>query len=196
MARQPRAETEPGIHHVFARGNDRGLIFRNDGDRRVYLRLLAEAIARMSWRCLSYCLMDNHVHLLVETQEPNLGVGMHRLHGGYAQFFNRRYSRVGHLFQGRFGSVRVESDQQLWTVVRYVALNPVEANYCVTPDDYPWSSHGATLRAEESPILDVGRLLEYFAAAGGEPRLRYREFVAAPAPGHSTRARPRAPLPI
>ncbi|MEA2387328.1 MAG: REP-associated tyrosine transposase, partial [Thermoleophilaceae bacterium] len=125
-----------------------------------------------------------------------LGAGIQRLHGTYGQRFNRRHQTVGHLFQGRYGSVLIQSDPHLWTVIRYVALNPVEANYCVTPDDYPWSSHGATLRAEESPILDVGRLLEYFAAAGGEPRLRYREFVAAPAPGHSTGARPRAPLPI
>lgn len=98
---------------MFARGNRKQAIFRDDRDRRDYLGLLALEIRRTRWRCLSYCLMGNHVHLLVETPEANLAVGMQRLQGDYARTFNQRYKTVGHLFQGRYGSVRIRSDRQL-----------------------------------------------------------------------------------
>src|SRR5689334_15226266 len=113
MARQPRNETEAGIHHVYARGVERRLIFGDDDDRRLYLRLLQGVAAKFRWRLLGYCLMPNHVHLLIETREPNLGRGMHSLHGVYAQTFNERWDRVGHLFQSRFGSRWVTDEVQL-----------------------------------------------------------------------------------
>src|SRR5213082_2729696 len=120
MPRQLRQEVEGGIHHVYARGNDRRRIYLDDTDRRTYLFLLARVVLVKRWRCLAYCLMDNHLHLLVETPEANLGSGMQRLHSLYAQIHNERHGRCGHLFQDRFGSVRVLSDEQLWAVVAYV----------------------------------------------------------------------------
>ena len=80
-------------------------------DRRRYLKLLEDACERTRWTCLSYCLMGNHMHLLIETREPNLGNGMHRLHGSYAQYFNRRHGFVGHLFQDRYESVTIANDR-------------------------------------------------------------------------------------
>jgi REP element-mobilizing transposase RayT len=91
---------ENGIFHVYARGNDRQAIYRDDGDRATYLRLLERVVRRQEWRVLAFCLMDNHVHLLVQTPHADLGRGMQRLHGHYAQTFNARHGRVGHLFQG------------------------------------------------------------------------------------------------
>ena len=89
---------------MFARGNDRQAIYRDDDDRRLYLDPARRTVARKRWRCLAYCLMDNHVHLLIETPEANLGAGMQWLHGLYGRSFNDRHGRSGHVFQGRYGA--------------------------------------------------------------------------------------------
>jgi REP element-mobilizing transposase RayT len=162
---------------VYARGNWKQLIYVDDRDRAVYLDLLGETVRRYAWRCLAFCLMDNHVHLMVETEEANLGSGMQRMHGRYAQAFNVRHRRTGHLFQGRFGSVRVKSDAQLLLVARYIARNPVTAGLCEDPALWPWSSHQAVLTGTFPAWLDVPRLLEYFASDGGDGLRRYGAFV-------------------
>jgi putative transposase len=173
VPRKPREEVEGGVFHVFARGNDKRLIYRDDVDRRVYLTMLRGTVRQRRWRLLSYCLMENHVHLLVETPEANLGDGMQRLHSLYASEFNKRHRRSGHVFQGRYGAVRIKTDEQLWTVAAYIATNPVRAGLCDTPADWRWSSHSAALEAEGPDWIDVPRLLTYFGSAGGDPRQRY-----------------------
>ena len=178
VPRKPREELAGAIHHVYARGNAKQLIYRDDTDRTRYLLLLGHVVLRQRWRCLAYCLMDNHVHLLIETPEPNLGRGMQRLHGLYAQAFNRRYSRTGHVFQGRFGAVRIRSDAQLLVAARYIARNPVDGGLCVEPADWPWGSHAAAATQHGPAWLDTPRLLDFFGQAGGEARRRYADFVA------------------
>jgi putative transposase len=178
MPRKPREEVEGGVFHVFARGNDRQLVYRDDVDRRRYLAMLAVVVRRKCWRCLAYCLMENHVHLMLETPQANLAAGMRDLHGVYAQAFNARHRRVGHVFQGRYGAVRMRSDEQLWTAAAYVARNPVEAGLCAHADEWPWSSHRAVIGRAAPNWLDTGRLLSFFEAAGGDPRERYLELVA------------------
>jgi putative transposase len=180
MDRGPRNEIQ-GIHHVYARGNNRQRIFRGDRDRTTYLLQLARVTVRMRWRLLAYCLMDNHVHLLVETRAPNLGSGMRRLHSLYARTFNDRHRRSGHLFQGRYGSRLVEYDEQLWATVAYIARNPVDAGMCDSPARHRWSSHRLVIREEAPAWLDVRRLLERFEGVGGDPRVRYRELIDGPA---------------
>ena len=176
MAREPRVDVA-GIHHVYARGNARGLIFRDDVDRVGYLGIVGLVVKRLRWHCLAYCLMDNHVHLLVEIPEANLGRGMQRLHGMHGQAFNERHRRCGHVFQGRYGSTLVTSDEQLWWAFGYIARNPVEAGLCATPGDWPWSSHGAARRGAAPAWLDTPRLTELFSRAGGDPVTRYAELV-------------------
>ena len=178
MARRLREELEGGIFHVFARGNGKQAIYLDEDDRRTYLRMLGRAVERHNWRCLAYCLMDNHLHLLIETPDANLAVGMQRLHGLYAQTFNERHGRTGHLFQGRYGSVRVTTDAQLWMLVRYLAVNPVRAELCERPADWRWSSHGAVAGSTLPRWLDHSRLLQYFAAVGGDPVERYAAMIA------------------
>lgn len=177
MPRKPREELEGAVHHVYARGNGRQRIFFADRDRAMYLSLLAHTIARTGWRCLAYCLLDNHVHLLVETPRANLGSGMQWLQSVYAQWLNRGTKRCGHVFQGRYGANRITTDAQLWVTVRYIAHNPVEAGLVARNDAWPWSSHAAMV-TEGSPLwLDISRLLEYFGGVGGQPIRRYHAMI-------------------
>jgi putative transposase len=179
MARPPREELAGAIHHVYARGNAKEVIYRDDADRERYLVLLGRVVVRQRWRCLAYCLMDNHVHLLIETPVPNLGGGMQWLHGLYAQAFNNRHRRSGHVFQGRFGAVRAKSDAHLLMLARYIARNPVEGGLCDEPAEWPWSSHPTALARRQEPAwLDTPRLLDFFGAGGGDSHRRYADFVA------------------
>jgi REP element-mobilizing transposase RayT len=171
MARQPRNEIKPGVYHVFARGNNRELIFLDDDDRRAYLLRLRLVADEMGWRLLSYCLMGNHIHLLVETRRPNLGHGIRLLHGGYAQEFNRNHGRTGHLFGERFGSVTIESDEHFRTAARYIARNPVEAGLVAKPGGWRWDSWRAITAPGRLDFVDVKRLLDRFAPGGGSGAL-------------------------
>jgi REP element-mobilizing transposase RayT len=178
MGRRPREEQAGGVFHVYARGNRKAEIFADDIDRHTYVARLGRVVARQQWNCLAFCLMPNHVHLLVETVEPNLAAGMHLLHGSYARLFNLRHGTVGHLFQGRYGAVPVTDDAQLSTTVGYIATNPVAAGLTDAPEGWVWSSHRATIGAARPPWLAVDRLLGLLAGQGGDPLERYRELVA------------------
>jgi REP-associated tyrosine transposase len=181
MARHPRNEVETGVFHVYGRGNEKQDIFRSEADRAIYVRRLGIVTARQQWRCMAYCLMPNHIHLLIETVVPNLGEGMRLLHGAYAQGFNVRHKRVGHLFQGRYGAVPVTDDGQLATTVGYIATNPVAAGLVRRPEDWAWGSHRAM--AGDGGAVPVWlareRLRELLAgASGGDGARRYGELVA------------------
>ena len=177
VPRKPREDVAGAVHHVYARGNGKQRIFFAAGDRAMYLSMLARTVARTRWRCLAYCLLDNHVHLLVETPHANLADGMQRLHSAYAQWLNQRTGRCGHVFQGRYGAKRITTDAQLWVTVRYIAQNPVDAGLVSAADAWIWGSHRAVVEATEPSWLDVRRLLELFGGAGGAPLRRYREMV-------------------
>jgi REP element-mobilizing transposase RayT len=176
MTRRLRQEFEAGVHHVYARGNNRQAIYRSDADRHIYLRLLERTIARHRWSCLAYCLMTNHLHLLIETREPNLSTGMQRMQGRYASDFNRRYRRSGTLYEGRYHSVPVLDDRQLVATLAYIAANPEAAGICAA-EDWPWSSHAAMLNGTAPAWLDVEAVHAYLEAAGGDPVLEYRRLT-------------------
>jgi len=122
-----RIEFPGAISHITSRGNARLPIFEDHHDRNRFLSILEEVVKRYNWLCHGYCLMDNHYHMLVETKEGNLSLGMRHLNGVYTQSFNRRHDRVGHVFQGRFKSILVEQGSYLLELCRYVVLNPVRA---------------------------------------------------------------------
>ena len=178
MPRKPRVEVSGSIYHVFARGNDRKALFTDTADRRTYLALLSRTTRRCGWLLLSYCLMPNHVHLLVETPTPNLAFGMHGLHSPYARAFNTRHGRTGHVFEKRYGAIRVETDAYLLTVVRYLANNPVEAGIAPTASAWRWSSHRAILGHEDPPAwLARERLLQLLSGVGAEPERTYGQLT-------------------
>ena len=170
---------------MFARGNRRQLIFQDDADYELYLRLLAGIVLAKKWRLLAYCLMPNHVHLVIETPEANLARGMQHLHGLYARMYNDRHALVGHLFQGRYGSKLVHDDRQFAAVIRYVALNPVEASLCPEPLGWRWSSVVSAVRGAVPAWLDIDRLLGYLGLDGRDPLNGYARLVSAGLPGLS-----------
>jgi REP element-mobilizing transposase RayT len=178
VPRKPRENEPNGIYHVYARGNNRERIFHDDRDRRLYLTKLEEAASRWWWRGMSYCLMDNHLHLLLQTPDPNLSEGMRFLQGGYAQAFNLRHGRTGHVFQGRYGAVRMQSDAQVCAAAAYVARNPVEAGMCKTPDGWAWSSFRGASNGKSPAWIDSVRLFEFFDPRQEIGRRRYIEMCS------------------
>jgi REP element-mobilizing transposase RayT len=177
VARPLRIEVPDGIYHLTARGSERAAIFRDDTDRRVFLELVADLRERYFWRVLVYCLMGNHYHLLAQTPAPNLAQGMRQLNGVYAQAFNRRHDRAGHLLEGRYSSRLVQADEHLLAATRYIVRNPVRAGFCREAGEWHWSSHRATLGLAPPRFLDVAALLSYYAPTQGIARKRYRAHV-------------------
>lgn len=179
MARPLRLQVPGGAYHVMARGNARQDIFLDDGDRRRFLAILRSVVERLNVLCHAYCLMGNHYHLLLETPDANLSLAMRQLNGVYAQSFNRRYGRVGHLFQGRFTSRLVERETYLLAVSRYIVLNPVRADLVPSPADWTWSSYRAHAGYIEPPgFLTVDWLLTRFDTTDRHTAQQtYRKFV-------------------
>jgi REP element-mobilizing transposase RayT len=137
--RLPRCVFPDGTFHVCTRGVDGTPVFRSDDDRRLFLRLFADVVQRHEWLVHAFCLMTNHYHLVVETLRDELSDGCHRLNGVYAQTFNRRHKRKGHLWGDRFWSGPIDSDEQFEETCAYVLNNPVRAGLCNEPADWPWS---------------------------------------------------------
>lgn len=140
MPRRARRVSGSGIYHVMLRGVNRDVIFLEDEDRERFMIALKAAKVASDCKVLAYCLMDNHVHLVLRSGIEPIGSTVRRLGVRYAGWFNRKYDRVGHLFQDRFKSVPVDDDAHLITLLRYVWNNPVEAGLVERPDEYYWSS--------------------------------------------------------
>jgi putative transposase len=178
MARPLRVEFPGAVYHVTSRGNARQSIFIDDEDRGGFLDLLSIVVERFKWLCHAYCLMENHYHLLIETPNGNLSKGMRELNGVYTQWFNQRYRRVGHLFQGRYKAIIVEKDNHLLSLCRYVVLNPLRVGLIKKPEQWRWSSYGATIGVTKSPaFLTVDWVLSQFDRRKRVAMEKYRRFV-------------------
>jgi len=144
MARPLRIEFPGAVYHITSRVNEKKKIFRDDQDHSTFLTILHRVVVRYNWLCHAYCLMNNHYHLLVETPEGTLSIGMRQINGVYTQLFNKRYERVGHLFEGIFKGILVQKDSHLLEVCHYIVLNPVRAKVAEAPYKWKWSSYWAT----------------------------------------------------
>ena len=161
MPRRPRLVVPDIPVHIVQRGNDRMACFRQDGDYLVYLALLRQACQK--FRCLvhAYCLMTNHVHLLVTPATPRGCADlMHRVANRYAHYFNGRHQRTGTLWDGRYRSCLVESGEYLLACYRYIELNPVRAGLVPHAAAYPWSSHAANTGKRADPLVSPHGELE------------------------------------
>lgn len=139
MPRARRALSESGFYHVTMRGNGRQIIFEDDEDRKSFLDFLRRGKEKYQVGIIAWCLMDNHVHLLVGDQKGTISKIMQSLASGYAGYFNRKYGQIGHVFQDRFASSPIESDVYLLETVQYIHNNPAKAGICLA-EEYPWSS--------------------------------------------------------
>lgn len=167
-------------HHVTQRGNGRQDVFVNDGLRRVYLDLLAEHAARNGVHVAAYCLMTNHVHLVVVPESERSLANMFRhAHGRFSQYWNTAFHRIGHVWQNRFYSCPVEEAAE-WIVIRYVEQNPVRAGMAETAAEYGWSSARAHTGLETSPLLDRGRWERRWTADSWKAVLEESDEEAAP----------------
>ena len=138
MPRVARRDLPDGIFHVTARGNAREAIFRDGIDFADFERELFRVREEFAWTLHAYCLLPNHYHLIVEARRADLTTGMHRLNGRYARWFNDRYDRVGHVFQNRFKSYVIDTEEHFERALAYVAANPVAAGLCADVDEWLW----------------------------------------------------------
>lgn len=179
MGRGPRYAPADGYYHVTSRGNNKGLIFLDDTDRRIFLELLDRFARRHGWVVIAYCLMPNHYHLVVYLPSGGLSAGMQLLNSGYACRFNRRHDRIDHVFRQRFTCTPIESEAHLAEACRYTVLNPVRAGLCASPEDWPWSSYRASVGLDlPHPCLHDTVLLRLFGRRPEKARQAFREFVA------------------
>jgi putative transposase len=181
MVRPLRIEYPGAVYHVTARGDRREPIANDDDDRAQFLEILGHALQRFSAQAWAYCLMGNHYHLVLHTQEANLSRLMRQINGVYTQSFNRRHGLTGHLFQGRFKAILVDRDSYLLEVCRYVDLNPVRARLVKRPEAYAWSSYRALIGLAPAPVwLDAQPLYTQLAPGKSTARAaeKYAEFVA------------------
>ncbi len=185
MPRQARKQSETGIYHVMLRGVNQQQIFEEKEDARKFLWILRECKAISEFKLLAYCLMGNHVHLLIKEGHEPLAQIFKRIGGRYVYWFNTKYQRVGHLFQDRFKSEPVDSDEYLMAVIRYIHQNPVKAGLCKRAEDYPYSSWREYLSAPwitdvsfTETIIPKEDLIDYHRQLGKEACLDLSEQPA------------------
>jgi REP element-mobilizing transposase RayT len=188
MPRRLRDQSE-GIRHVICRGNRRQPIFLDDQDRAWYLGILEHASRLLSWRVLGWCLMTNHVHLVLDVPAATISKGMQLVSGEYGQGFNWRHGYSGHLFQGRFHAVSVLDDEHLLELVPYVDLNPERAGIVDSAELWRWSSHRAHLGLEPPrPFHDVSWVRSFGSTAEGAAAAYAAHVQAARGHVHSRHA--------
>ncbi len=174
MARGPRIQAVDLVRHVMARGNGRMAIFLDDRDYRQFVHLLGDVLDRFAIECWNYCVMPNHYHATLQPREPNLSEAIRQLNSLYAQWWNKRQGRVGHVFQGRFKDQIVDGTEYLLALSKYVVLNPVRAGLVEHPDQWRWSSYAATMGlCSAPPFLSASTTLRLFGD-GPEAVMRAR----------------------
>jgi REP element-mobilizing transposase RayT len=176
MARQPRMEFPGAFYHIIVRGNQKQDIFVEDQDKIEYLKRLKRYKKECGFILYAFVLMTNHVHLLIETPNKPISKIMHLINFTYTQYFNRKYGKVGHLFQGRYKSFLCDRDEYLLSLVRYIHLNPVRAKLVKGPQEYRWSSYHSYL-TEAKDLIDTDRVLGVFSERILQARRRYRDFI-------------------
>jgi REP element-mobilizing transposase RayT len=177
MARKPRIHYEGAFYHVITRGNQRQKIFKDEEDYRQYLAIVSRYKDLYKFRLYAYVLMNNHVHLLMETGETPLSKILQGINQSYTVRFNRRYNTVGHLFQGRYKAILCDRDSYLLSLVKYIHLNPVRARSVKTVEEYKWSSHSAYIKPARNGIVNEDQVLRMFSEDKGKARRLYQAYI-------------------
>ena len=180
MPRLPRLNLPGQFFHIMARGIEKRKIFRKSWDYEDFLARLARLLERSGCVCYAWALMPNHFHLLILSGVQGMVSLMHPLLTGYAASFNRRYDRVGHLFQNRYKAILCESEPYFLELVRYIHLNPVRGGLVSSLQElarYPWVGHAALLGKIALPWQETAEVLSRFGNSDSEARERYSQFV-------------------
>jgi putative transposase len=180
MPRQARLDVPGALHHIMVRGIDKSKIFRDDGDKTQFLERLGQNVAKGDCTVYAWVLMDNHVHILFKSGKDGISTVMRKLLTWYAQYFNRRHRRTGHLFENRYKSILCDEDNYLLALIRYIHLNPVRAKLVETLeqlDRYPWSGHRSIIGKANLPWMDVDRVLSEFGSTRRKTINEYHRFM-------------------
>jgi len=177
MARRQRFHSPKSVYHVMLRGNNGQPIFFSEGDKSRMCLLLQQGTERFGHSIEAFCFMCNHIHLAVRVSEASISRIIHHLSFRFTRYINRRYKRVGHLFQGRFKSILVNNEDYLKELARYIHLNPVRAGLVADPQHYTWSSHRAYLGMDEFVWLSKDRILKKFHHDKEDATSNYKKFV-------------------
>ena len=180
MPRGARLDAPGTLHHVIIRGIEKGDIVKDDEDRKEYLRRMGELAKGTGTSIYAFALMTNHAHILLKSGEQGLSTFMRRLLSGYAQYFNRRHQRVGHLFQNRYKSIICEEEAYFDKLVAYIHLNPHRAGLVNTFEElavYPWCCHAVMMQKVQYPWLDRDYVLSFFGDTEGKARQAYLEYL-------------------
>lgn len=150
MARLPREKSETGIYHVMIRGINGQIIFEDHGDKSRFVTTLGTFKGEDNYDIYAYCLMDNHVHILIKEIKDSISTAIKRISSSYVHWYNSKYDRYGHLFQERFKSEAIKNDSHLLTVLRYIHQNPIKAGITHNIVEYEWTSYNEYIN---KPIL-------------------------------------------
>ncbi|MGD7023568.1 REP-associated tyrosine transposase [Rossellomorea vietnamensis] len=174
MPRRKRIWFPGAMYHITSRGNRKDTIFHEKDDYIYYLHLLEKAQKRFPFKLHSYCLMPNHIHLLIETETHSPSVIIHYIHSLYARYFNNKYRYIGHLFQNRFDDKIIKDWKHMMDTSRYIHLNPVKAGMVKNPEKYPWSSYKTFIANYEEPIINSNKIIENLC---GGSKKTYKSYV-------------------
>ena len=175
MARQARRQSQSGIYHFILRGINKQVVFEDHQDREKFLWCLRNFKESGQYQLYGYCLMSNHIHLLLKEGQEPIALTMKRIGVSYVSWFNRKYERCGHLFQDRFRSEPVEDDGYFLTVLRYIHQNPVKSGETQKVEEYQWSSYQAYLG--ESGFVDTDFALALFSSEREIAKSRFAGFM-------------------
>ncbi|WP_273226972.1 REP-associated tyrosine transposase [Geosporobacter ferrireducens] len=177
MPRQAREKGEFSTYHIIQRGNDRKEIFLSDYDKNRFIETLIKMKNKYNFIIYAYCLMDNHVHLLMNDNGNDISKIMKSINVSYVLYFNRKYKRHGHFFQNRFISELITDDTYLVEVSKYIHNNPVKANIVQQPEAYRWSSYGDYIRNVTSEFIDTDKILDGFSNTRSKAIKEYQNYV-------------------
>ena len=175
MPRHQRILSENGIYHVMMRGNERKNLFLDEEDKQRFAETLFIKKKETGFLIYAYCLMDNHVHLLLKEGSEGLATMMKRINASYAYYFNQKYHRVGHLFQDRFKSEPIENEKYLLAVIRYIHNNPIKAGMIEKPEQYKWSSYSSYL-LPPNPNANMVETELILSIMASDPEKAIKEF--------------------
>jgi len=175
MSRKARQKSKSGVYHIVLRGINKQILFEDQEDREKFLQDLQKYKDISSYSIYGYCLMDNHIHLLMQEGIEPLSQSMKRIGVGYVSWYNKKYDRFGHLFQDRFRSEVVENDTYMLTVLRYIHQNPIKAGLTKEMAEYKWSSYAEYVNGATKVSVDFA--LGMFAEEKEKALRFFKEFM-------------------